>query len=259
VLDKKLNLVDADDLLRSIYNQVDRLWSILYYTYDMFKSHFDACINRILHAQRHGADPETHRPQFHTPDSEFLQGAEPVEEIKQQVNERDSYQCVCCGNANKRELQVDHIVSKYYGGGNIMDNLQTLCSTCNIIKGKEKIIFRDPQTDLTEPLHNFNISQFELPVIGEAREPQYWESYIRRVINFFYRCSAVQKVEIGKRGHSYYHWKVELRVGNAPSWLEPHIESLFKGICQAKRSYKVIAPESLTITSPGLPDLKYPR
>jgi len=252
VLDKKLNRYEEDDMLRSIYNRTDRLWVTLYYNYDMFKSHFDACMNRILHARRHGADPATHRPKFHTPDYEILQGSEPAEEIKRQIKERDSYKCLCCGNSNKRDLQIDHIVAKYYSGGNIQDNLQTLCSVCNMIKGIEKINFRDPQTDLTEPLHNFDISRFELPVIGEAKEPEFWENYIRRVINFFYKCGAVQKVTIGRRGDNYYHWKVELRVGNDPLWFKPHIETMFNGICQAKQSYKVTAPESITVSSPGL-------
>lgn len=45
------------------------------------------------------------------------------------VFERDAYRCVLCGDW--RELQVDHRIPESKGGLTCLDNLQTLCGTCN--------------------------------------------------------------------------------------------------------------------------------
>lgn len=46
---------------------------------------------------------------------------------------RDNYECLRCGDTER--LSIDHIVPLAKGGDNSADNLQTLCSTCNSIKG----------------------------------------------------------------------------------------------------------------------------
>lgn len=55
-----------------------------------------------------------------------------------EVIERDGRRCVACGAsaANGATLHVDHIVSVFNGGGNEMENLQTLCEPCNLGKGR---------------------------------------------------------------------------------------------------------------------------
>lgn len=51
------------------------------------------------------------------------------------VLERDGFCCRLCGNTAKESvLEVDHIVAVCNGGGNNINNLQTLCYECN--KGK---------------------------------------------------------------------------------------------------------------------------
>ena len=50
-----------------------------------------------------------------------------------EVFARDDYRCVCCGT--RENLSVDHIHPVSKGGTNDMDNLQTLCRSCNSKKG----------------------------------------------------------------------------------------------------------------------------
>lgn len=53
--------------------------------------------------------------------------------LRTKVFERDAYRCVhCTGHAN---LTVDHITPESKGGTLAFDNLQTLCRSCNSIKG----------------------------------------------------------------------------------------------------------------------------
>ncbi|MEO9231601.1 MAG: HNH endonuclease [Devosia sp.] len=52
-----------------------------------------------------------------------------------EVFERDAYRCVKCNGF--RKLCVDHIYPHSKGGGNNMDNLQTLCWDCNSKKSNK--------------------------------------------------------------------------------------------------------------------------
>ncbi len=55
---------------------------------------------------------------------------------KEQILKRDGYKCVQCGRGVKDgvELHIDHIKSRYEGGGAEIINGQVLCSRCNFIK-----------------------------------------------------------------------------------------------------------------------------
>lgn len=48
------------------------------------------------------------------------------------VMHRDNYECQYCGS--KYDLHIDHIYPFSRGGGNSPDNLQVLCSKCNLEK-----------------------------------------------------------------------------------------------------------------------------
>lgn len=49
--------------------------------------------------------------------------------LRRQVYERDGYQCQHCGCGEN--LQIDHVHPVSRGGATSVDNLQTLCGTCN--------------------------------------------------------------------------------------------------------------------------------
>lgn len=52
------------------------------------------------------------------------------------VLRRDNFTCKHCSRQLSRDLlEVDHIVPKALGGSNSIENLQTLCRTCNRRKG----------------------------------------------------------------------------------------------------------------------------
>lgn len=52
---------------------------------------------------------------------------------RRMVYERDGGCCVTCGTTE--DLTLDHIVPRSKGGTNAVDNLQTMCRSCNTEKG----------------------------------------------------------------------------------------------------------------------------
>ena len=50
--------------------------------------------------------------------------------------ERDEYACVQCHKRGR--LEVDHIVPRWKGGGDELENLQCLCRDCHIVKTLEE-------------------------------------------------------------------------------------------------------------------------
>ena len=60
--------------------------------------------------------------------------------IRTQVFERDLYRCLRCGD--HRNLRADHVHPESLGGEAVLENLQTLCASCNSWKGVKAIDFR---------------------------------------------------------------------------------------------------------------------
>ena len=239
-----------DEALRAEYNRNDRYWATLYTPYELFKSQFDACLNRISELRRSGDSRLSGEIIFTTPES--LPEREATEEVKRQVRERDG-KCLCCGET--KNLQVDHINPYYFGGSNILDNLQTLCATCNQAKGTRTFNFRDPQSDRT--IAPPSLPPFPMPQAEEAGAIGQWDKFLRRIVNFFYECGAVHEIHIAEKGYGFYHWKIELGAGNNPSWLEPHLERLLEGIRMMKNDAGYGAPQSITVASPGTKEAAY--
>ncbi|MBI5416662.1 HNH endonuclease [Candidatus Poribacteria bacterium] len=68
--------------------------------------------------------------------------------------QRDSFKCIACGRAPINDgiiLHVDHIIPKSKGGTDSLDNLQTLCSNCNLGKSNKD------NTDIKKKLIKYDI------------------------------------------------------------------------------------------------------
>ena len=55
--------------------------------------------------------------------------------LRWQVFERDNFTCQKCGS--RQFLSADHIIPESKGGPTILENLQTLCRSCNSRKGTQ--------------------------------------------------------------------------------------------------------------------------
>jgi ATP-dependent helicase IRC3 len=244
---EKLGFLAADESLRTEFVRQDRFWKVIYPRYEQFKSHFDACVNRILYDQRHGRMSSDHRPIFATP--EAVPDREPSDELKEQVKSRDHYRCLCCGCRVKRLLQVDHIAPSYTGGRNHLDNLQTLCRTCNQAKATKRIVFRTNQNILTTAPSQ--VPGLSFPSGHFAKEAEQWETFLRRWVNFFYQCAAVDTVDAGEKGERLRVWAIRLFPGNDPTWLAPHLASLVRQIQEARQEAGYTpAPDRITVNEP---------
>ena len=60
------------------------------------------------------------------------------DKLRYQVLKRDGFKCCACGASPAKdpsvELHIDHIIPWSKGGETTIDNLQTLCSRCNLGK-----------------------------------------------------------------------------------------------------------------------------
>ena len=64
---------------------------------------------------------------------------------RDQVLERDRYQCRLCRNPNS--LSVDHIKSRGAGGTDEMENVRCLCATCHQNRHNYQSRFNDNEED----------------------------------------------------------------------------------------------------------------
>lgn len=50
---------------------------------------------------------------------------------RENIYRRDNYECVYCGDNNKKTLTLDHVIPQSKGGKDTWDNLVTACRKCN--------------------------------------------------------------------------------------------------------------------------------
>jgi hypothetical protein len=104
------------------------------------------------------------------------------------------------------------------GGTTSVANSQTLCNICNRYKGKNEIDFRCNITQLSVP-KKFNLS---FPYEGHTATRA-----ITRIVNLFYHCKAVAKVDWEVLTYTYH---IYLYPGNNPEWLLQHQTELLQFI-----------------------------
>lgn len=213
-IDENLGPRKINERLWREYTNSKRLWQSLYTNYVQFKSAYDACENRITNENTKNEDRSE---SYTTP--EDIPKSEPHDKIKEKVKAQDNHCCVCCGS--KTRLEIDHIKSNYQSGDHKIENLQTLCWICNRQKGLDTINFRYRITRLPQCPDQFP----NLPLPDQFNNNQL-KQYLKRSVNFFYRCSAVWDISITSAGicSIYLCW------GHDPNWLRPHIPELINRI-----------------------------
>ncbi|WP_170320007.1 DEAD/DEAH box helicase family protein [Polyangium spumosum] len=246
-IDRDLGPRAIDEALRAEYDRPDRFWRTLFHRYEQLRHFYEGCQTRILSERRGEVPGLPPRPAAPPHQLETPSISEPDEQVKTEVKERDGYVCLACGA--RRSLQVDHIVSVYHGGSNEPGNLQTLCGLCNRMKGTTRIDFANHATQLQRALSAFPAAP--TPRAADAANPEQWEKFLRRTINFFFQCAAVDSVEIAGRGDGYYNWKVTLMSGNRPDWLTPHLPDVVERIQRVRDAGRKPRIASLRIEAPG--------
>lgn len=58
-------------------------------------------------------------------------GYDKVPLTRKNIYKRDQYTCVYCGDGDKGNLTLDHVIPRAKGGTDAWDNLVTCCSKCN--------------------------------------------------------------------------------------------------------------------------------
>jgi superfamily II DNA or RNA helicase len=250
IFERKLDRLAEDEKVSDEYKRDDRYWTAIYYRYDQFKSQFDICINRRIYEIRNGPT----KPLNGGIIDEGTQIDELPEEVKKKVKERDNYRCQCCGESQRRLLQIDHIVPVYYGRNDNPENLQTLCKTCNRLKGIHEFNFKNPNTELKKAPNRIPVFNRGVPVFID--DPGSWEMFIRRTINFCYECGAIKEVLMNKTGSYFVHYRcdVALHEGNDPEWLEPLLGQWLANIMEKLDSLKSQGTFEIDITVTGNDD-----
>ena len=220
-LDQDLSQRRVDESLKSEFQRRDRFWMALYPRYELFKTQYEACVNRILNG------PTPASPSL--PPPARREDREPSEEVKAQVKSRDGHRCLCCGETKRSRLQVDHIAPWYFGGKHTLENLQTLCKICNRDKGTVKANYRNHR-DHARVAPPSEFPPIHCPQKDGIGDPDQWAQSLQRVVNFFYGAAAVEHVTIGRRGRHFYEWSIQLFDGNQPSWLAPHLPRILSEI-----------------------------
>lgn len=242
---RDLRMSEVKAALEHEYARKDRFWRTIFTRFEQFRSFYDACTARLDGAgEEPGVVPSALPPP--TP-------REVSEDVKKQVVRRDGGRCLACGGT--RLLQVDHILPRLHGGSHDLDNLQTLCKSCNQRKDTRRMRFTAQTTSLRSPPEA--LEHFEDP--DDAGNRDHWERFLRRTVNFTYQCAAASRVVVGGRGESYYNWTIELVSGNPPGWLEPHLEDLFSRIQSARSRAGKPEIASITVRGPDGEEVCYPR
>jgi len=216
IAEKVINFPSLEkyEYLNKEFSQSGTLWKTFYGSLNRFETAVDEVIRNIIHRRRFAKEEIDPIPVPVTPAQRELSEEEKIAIIK-----RDGYACLCCGvNSQIGKLQIDHIKPFSMGGTTSVANSQTLCNICNRYKGKNEIDFRCNITQLSVP-KKFNLS---FPYEGQTATRA-----ITRIVNLFYHCKAVAKVDWEVLTYTYH---IYLYPGNNPEWLLKHQTELLQFI-----------------------------
>lgn len=130
------------------------------------------------------------------------------EEVRSIVLSRDGHKCLCCGKTNN--LQIDHIIAfKQEEPEDDNPNLyQTLCGVCNKEKNSNSFNYR---------ITNYDINKMSvenvLTTSSNTEDPVF---YFTRLINCYYKTSAVQPNSVSAFNHGRSIWKAFIKYGFDP-------------------------------------------
>jgi len=241
IVDQNIGYVDKYDYLNREYSKSDALWQTFYQSLSRFETAVDASIGNYVKKLKNNNYSQESTSRL-TPKNISVSKVirELTKKEKDQVKDRDGNACLCCGD--HRMLQVDHILPFTLGGQTAIENSQTLCKRCNGFKGKNEIDFRIKTTPLKSPK---DLSQIDLTRLVSG-DKNITES-LKRVINFFYNCSAVYAVAYDKENSDKYlsTWGICLFKDNDPNWLSQNkleiLEFIHKYLgCPLVKDIKVI-------------------
>lgn len=242
---EELGVTALNDACRLEYEKENRYWRAFYPDFIKFKSEVDYWIARIINP------PENVNVAIKPFTGDNIKPDRPErteEETRKLILQRDNFRCLCCGENNKRLLEVDHVIPRYYVTDNSEKNLQTLCRTCNKEKGIDKIDFRENKTKLeTSPSEFPQITEIYNFEKNQIKDLQMWQKFLRRKINLFYECSAVKSIDVGDRGHQLHNWEVVLQSDNNPKLIESFILDLTKEIRFMRDYYGYKGPVKIKI------------
>lgn len=209
IIDRDIGPRAEADYLMQQWTAEESFWPLYYgHNFKYFQHELILEKNKILY-------PDTY-PTRPPPQIEPTSSTEPLVP-RDEVLARDDCRCLCCGESRRNHLQVDHILPRSRGGPNSLDNLQTLCRICNVLKGDQVIDFRVYQTPLSVSPKTFR--PINRPHPDRTNALEIWQQYLRRRVNFFYQCAAVHRAEIEANGAA----RITLRPHNPSEWLHPHI------------------------------------
>ncbi len=209
LVDDDLGPKALDEACKEEYGKNDRYWKALYPDYTQFKAEVDHWITKSLNPPEKFAGKNPWKNDDDDPDREPL-----PEELREYILHRDNYTCQCCGENDKKLLEIDHIKPRYYVTDNSEDNLQVLCKICNKQKGIDTIDFRKTNSPLEkEPSAFPALDELDNLTEEQVNNHIWWEKFLRRKTNFFYKCQALESMNILEKEEFLDSWEIFIQSG----------------------------------------------
>ncbi len=129
------------------------------------------------------------------------------DEVRKMVLSRDENTCQCCGKKN--DLKLDHIISFKHEAPDNDDPsfFQTLCSICNNEKSANNYDYRENK-------YHYNPNNFGIENVNTSKSnlenPIF---YFTRLINCYFKTSAVHFDSVKASNHGRSIWMAEVKYG----------------------------------------------